>query len=50
VGQRGRLQAWDYTGERLRLVFIDQSGFGRWRFFGNGANEFASALQRRLTR
>ncbi len=50
VGQRGRLQAWDYTGERLRLIFIDQSGFGRWRFFGNGANEFASALQRRLTR
>lgn len=50
VGQRGRLQAWDYTADRLRLIFIDQSGFGRWRFFGNGANEFASALQRRLTR
>ncbi|MDZ7631816.1 MAG: GWxTD domain-containing protein [Gemmatimonadaceae bacterium] len=50
IGQRGRVQAWDYTGERVRLVFIDQNGFGRWRFYGNGASDFASALQRRLTR
>lgn len=51
IGQRGRLQAWDYTaGERLRLVFQDQSGFGRWRFYGNGAAAFQSALQRRLNR
>ena len=50
VGQRNRLQAWDYTGERLRLIFIDQSGFGRWRFYGNGSNDFATALQRRLNR
>jgi GWxTD domain-containing protein len=50
VGQRGRLQAWDYTGDRLRLVFVDQTGFGRWRFYGAGASDFASALQRRLNR
>ncbi|MCC7052525.1 MAG: GWxTD domain-containing protein [Gemmatimonadaceae bacterium] len=50
IGQRGRMQAWDYTGERLRLIFIDQSGFGRWRFYGSGANDFASALHRRLNR
>lgn len=50
VGQRGRLQAWDYTGDRLRLVFIDQTGFGRWRFYGAGSSDFASALQRRLSR
>jgi GWxTD domain-containing protein len=50
IGQRGRMQAWDYTGERLRLIFIDQSGFGRWRFYGAGANDFASALHRRLNR
>jgi len=51
IGQRGRLQAWDYTtGERLRLIFQDQSGFGRWRFYGNGAAAFQTALQRRLNR
>ncbi len=50
IGQRGRLQAWDYTSERLRLIFQDQSGFGRWRFYGSGASDFQSALQRRLNR
>lgn len=51
IGQRGRLQAWDYTaGERFRLIFQDQSGFGRWRFYGNGAAAFQTALQRRLNR
>ena len=50
IGQRGRLQAWDYTAERLRLVYQDQSGFGRWRFYGNGAAAFQTALQRRLNR
>ena len=50
IGQRGRLQAWDYTSERLRLIFQDQSGFGRWRFYGSGSTDFQSALQRRLSR
>ncbi len=50
VGQRGRIQQWDYTNERVRLYFIDQSGFGRWRFYGNSSSEFMSALQRRLNR
>jgi GWxTD domain-containing protein len=50
VGQRGRLQIWQYTSERLRLAFVDASGFGRWRFYGNGATEFQSALQRRMNR
>jgi len=50
LGQRGRLQSWEYTSERLRLIFQDQSGFGRWRFFGSGASEFQTALQRRLNR
>lgn len=49
VGQRGRLQAWIY-GNDLRLVFIDQTGFGRWRFYGSGAGDFSVALQRRLSR
>ncbi len=50
VGQRNRVQQWDYTSERLRLYFIDQTGFGRWRFYDSSASNFASALQRRLTR
>ena len=50
IGQRGRLQAWDYTAERVRLIFQDQSGFGRWRFYGSGASDFQSALQRHLSR
>jgi hypothetical protein len=29
---------------------VDQTGFGRWRFYGAGASDFASALQRRLNR
>ena len=50
LGQRGRLQAWDYTGDRLRLIFQDQSGYGRWRFYGSGAADFQSAMIRRLNR
>jgi GWxTD domain-containing protein len=50
IGQRGRLQVWDYTGERLRLIFVDQNGFGRWRFFGSSLSDFQAALQRRLNR
>ena len=50
IGQRGRVQAWDYTSERLRLIFQDQSGFGRWRFYGSAAADFQSALQRHLNR
>jgi GWxTD domain-containing protein len=50
MGQRGRLQVWDYTGERLRLIFVDQNGFGRWRFYGSSLSDFQAALQRRLNR
>jgi GWxTD domain-containing protein len=50
IGQRGRLQSWTYASERLRLIFVDQSGFGRWRFYGSSANDFASSLSRRITR
>jgi GWxTD domain-containing protein len=31
VRQGGRAQIWLYTRHRVRLVFVDQSGFGRWR-------------------
>lgn len=48
IGVRGRLQAWDYVDLRLRLVFVDQSGFGRWRFTVQSAADFDAALRRRL--
>lgn len=50
IGERGRQQVWDYPSMRLRLVFIDVNGFGRWKFAGSGASEFQSALQRRMAR
>lgn len=50
IGQRGRIQYWDYTSQRLRLVFQDQSGFGRWRFYGSSAGDFQTALARNLSR
>ncbi|HYW49015.1 MAG TPA: GWxTD domain-containing protein, partial [Gemmatimonadaceae bacterium] len=50
IGQRGRVQVWDYTSLRLRLAFQDRSGFGRWQFYANSSNEFQSALQRLLNR
>ncbi|MCU0619529.1 MAG: GWxTD domain-containing protein [Gemmatimonadaceae bacterium] len=48
IGQRGRMQAWDYVDLRLRLIFVDQNGFGRWRFTVQSAGDFDSALRRRL--
>jgi GWxTD domain-containing protein len=50
VGQRGRLQAWVYNQARVRLIYQDRSGFGRWQFFANSASEFQSLLQRTLAR
>ena len=50
IGQRGRLQAWEYTQLRLRLYFQDRSGFSRWQYYANSASDFQSALQRRLAR
>jgi GWxTD domain-containing protein len=50
IGQRGRIVIWEYASLRLRLIFVDQSGFGRWRFYNTSANEFATALQRQLNR
>lgn len=31
VGQRGRALVWEYPSRRVTLVFVDQTGFGRWR-------------------
>ncbi|HEU4566322.1 MAG TPA: GWxTD domain-containing protein [Gemmatimonadaceae bacterium] len=37
---RGRTQVWTYSQYRLQVVFVDQSGFGRWRLTPSSENAF----------
>lgn len=37
---RGRVLVWEYLGRRLTLVFVDQSGSGRWRLTPAAATDF----------
>jgi len=39
--QRGRAQIWTYSQHRLQLVFIDQTGFGRWRLTASSEADFS---------
>lgn len=50
VSQRGRAQIWEYREYNTQLVFIDQTGFGRWRLTSSSAAEFASLARRLQTR
>lgn len=50
VSQRGRAQIWEYREHRVQLVFIDQTGFSRWRLTGTSAAEFESLARRILSR
>lgn len=47
LSQRGRSEIWEYREHRLSVVFIDQTGFGRWRMTLTTENEF-EAVARRL--
>jgi GWxTD domain-containing protein len=47
--QRTRVQVWEYQRYHTRFVFIDQSGFGRWRLTPSSEAEY-HALMRRLNR
>lgn len=47
VGERGRTEIWEYRRHQLRVVFVDQTGFGRWRMPMATESEF-EALVRRL--
>lgn len=44
--QRGRAQLWTYHQHRLQLVFIDQSGFGRWRLTSSSEADFEAVAHR----
>ncbi|MFN8570431.1 MAG: GWxTD domain-containing protein [Gemmatimonadaceae bacterium] len=48
LNQRGRTQVWDYRSQRLQVVFIDQTGFGRWKMTMSSETEFESAARRVL--
>jgi GWxTD domain-containing protein len=50
VGQRGRFLVWDYPSRRTTLLFVDQTGFGRWRLSVQSQGDFqaiARAIQER---
>jgi GWxTD domain-containing protein len=46
IGNRGRLQIWQYLQHRAQFVFVDQSGFGRWRMTPASEAEFESIALR----
>jgi len=45
---RVRQQIWEYRELRLQLLFIDQSGFGRWRLNPSSRSELDNAIRRKL--
>jgi GWxTD domain-containing protein len=50
LNQRGRAQIWDYRRHRLQVVFVDQTGFGRWRMTVGSEAEFEALMRRELGR
>lgn len=50
LNQRGRAQIWEYRRQRLQVVFIDQTGFGRWRMTMGSEAEFEALVRRELAR
>lgn len=47
VNTRGRAQVWEYRDDRVRLVFFDQSGFGRWRLSPESEGDLQLLARRR---
>lgn len=48
LSQRGRLQYWEYGQYRVRLIFYDDSGVGRWRLTPQSETEFQNINARLL--
>lgn len=46
MGQRGRTLIWEYRDHRLQVVFVDQTGFGRWRMTITTESEFEAVVRR----
>jgi GWxTD domain-containing protein len=47
IRQRGRSQIWVYDRYQVRLVFVDQTGFGRWRLTASSEADLQSAARER---
>ncbi|MBY0490203.1 MAG: GWxTD domain-containing protein [Gemmatimonadaceae bacterium] len=45
---RVRQQIWEYRELRIQLVFMDQTGFGRWRLSNQQRAELDNAIRRKL--
>ena len=45
---RVRQQIWEYRELRLQLVFVDQTGFGRWRLGAQGRADLDNAIRRKM--
>ena len=45
---RVRQQVWEYREYRMQLVFLDQSGFGRWRLNPQQMADLQNAIRRRM--
>lgn len=50
ITQRGRAQIWEYRQYHAQLIFIDQTGFGRWRITASSDADFQSIVQRMRSR
>ncbi|MBK5280779.1 MAG: GWxTD domain-containing protein [Nitrospiraceae bacterium] len=50
VTQRGRAQIWEYRQYHAQLIFIDQTGFGRWRITASSDADFQSIVTRMRAR
>ncbi len=48
MNQRGRTQIWEYRQHRLQIVYVDQTGFGRWRMTISSETEFEGVVRRIL--
>ncbi|HEX6574607.1 MAG TPA: GWxTD domain-containing protein [Gemmatimonadaceae bacterium] len=48
IAQRGRLQYWEYSQYRVRLVFYDETGTGRWRLTPQSETDFQNINARLL--
>lgn len=50
MNSRGRTQVWQYREYSLQLIFVDQSGFNRWRLTPSSEQQFRMVQRRLLSR
>jgi GWxTD domain-containing protein len=46
--ERVRQQIWEYRELRVQLIFVDQTGFGRWRLTAQSRGDLDLAIRRKL--